>query len=67
MFKKRSKRFVKYTLIIEKVASWFSSVPSSTSVPYYDMGQMLLLQDFPETCFNEYRRINAITRMSNHK
>jgi len=46
---RRSKRFIDHQSIIEKVVTWLSSVPSFSSVPYYDMDDVLLLQFFPES------------------
>ncbi len=45
----RSKRFVPHLSILEKVLTWLSSVPSYSSVPQFDIDDIILLQVFPET------------------
>jgi len=46
---RRSRRFVECTSILEKALSWLMSVPSSSSIPFFEMEEVQLLQDFPET------------------
>ena len=46
---RRSKRFIECTSILEKALSWLKSVPFSSSLPYFEMEEVQLLQDFPET------------------
>ena len=44
-----SKRFIECTSILEKALSLLRSVPFSSSLPYFEMEEVQLLQDFPET------------------
>jgi hypothetical protein len=46
---RRSKRFVESSSILKKVVSWLRSIPYSSSIPNFEMEDILLLQEFPET------------------
>jgi hypothetical protein len=46
---RRSKRFVSNHSIIEKIICWLSSIPSRSSIPSYDIDEIQLLEDFPES------------------
>jgi hypothetical protein len=46
---RRSKRFISNQSIIEKVVSWLASIPSCSSVPAYEIDEIQLLEDFPES------------------
>ena len=46
---RRSKRFVDHQSILERVISWVSSVPSQSSVPFYEIEELSLLKDFAIT------------------
>lgn len=46
---RRSKRFVERLSILEKVISWISSAPTQSSIPFYDIDELLLLEDFSIT------------------
>ena len=46
---RHSKRFIECTLILEKALSWHRLVPFSSSLPYFEMEEVQLLQDFSET------------------
>ena len=46
---RRSKRFIPHQSIIEKVLCWLTSVPSRSSVPWYEIDEIQLLEDFPES------------------
>ena len=45
---RRSKIFIECTSILEKALSWLRSVPFSSSLPYFEMEEVQLLQAFPE-------------------
>ena len=45
----RSKSFIEYISILEKALSWLRSVPFSSSLSYFEMEEVQLRQDFPET------------------
>ena len=49
-----SKRFISHCSIIEKIVGWLSSVPSRSSVPVYEIDEIQLLEDFPESFFSLY-------------
>ncbi len=46
---RKSKRFVDHRSILEKAISWVSSVPDQSSVPFYEMDELSLLEDFAIT------------------
>ncbi|CAF2948356.1 unnamed protein product [Rotaria sp. Silwood2] len=46
---RKSKRFVSNESIIETVVSWLNSVPSLSSIPNYEVDEIQLLEDFPES------------------
>ena len=46
---RRSKRLVEHTSVLEKVICWMASVPSVTTNPEYEMDELILLQEFPES------------------
>jgi hypothetical protein len=46
---RRSKRFISNQSIIEKIVSWLASIPSCSSVPAYEIDEIQLLEDFPES------------------
>ena len=46
---RKSKRFVPYQSIIERVSAWISSVPHNSSVPYFEINDLELLQHFPDS------------------
>jgi hypothetical protein len=45
----RSKRFVSNESVIEKVVRWLNSVPLLSSIPNYELDEIKLLEDFPES------------------
>jgi len=45
----KSKRFVSNESVIETVVSWLSSVSSLSSIPNYELDEIQLLEDFPES------------------
>ena len=46
---RKSKRYIPYQSIIGRVSEWISSVPQYSSVPYFDINDIELLQHFPES------------------
>ncbi|CAF4194111.1 unnamed protein product, partial [Rotaria magnacalcarata] len=46
---RKSKRFVSNESVIETVVNWLNSVPSLSSIPNYEVDEILLLEDFPES------------------
>ena len=44
-----SKRFIPHQSIIEKIIGWMASIPSRSSVPVYEIDEIQLLEDFPES------------------
>jgi hypothetical protein len=46
---RRSKRFVDHKSIVEKACLWLNSVPLNSSTPSYNMEEIMLLHDFPES------------------
>ncbi|CAF3245129.1 unnamed protein product [Rotaria socialis] len=44
-----SKRFIPHQSIIEKIVGWMASIPSRSSVPVYEIDEIQLLKDFPES------------------
>jgi hypothetical protein len=45
----RTKRFINHTSLIEKCASWCTSIPLNESTINYDIDEIRTLVDFPET------------------
>jgi hypothetical protein len=39
----------KFLPVLEKVVNWIASTPSSSSIPYYEMEEVLTLINFPVT------------------
>jgi hypothetical protein len=46
---RRSKRFVEHRFILEKALDWITSIPEYSSVPYFDIEEFSLLEEFPMT------------------
>ena len=46
---RKSKRFVDHRSILERAVAWASSVPLQSSVPFYEMEELSLLEDFTIT------------------
>ncbi len=46
---RKSKRYVDNKSMIEKIAKWLASVPAGSSVPSYDIRDIELLSNFPES------------------
>ena len=46
---RKSKRFVDHRSILERAVAWVSSVPLQSSVPFYEMEELSLLEDFTIT------------------
>jgi len=46
---RKSKRYIPYQSIIGRVSEWISSVPQYSSVPYFEIDDIELLQHFPES------------------
>ena len=46
---RKSKRFIGYKSVLERVIEWLSSVPDDSSVPFFPIEEILTLQEFPET------------------
>ena len=46
---RKSKRFVPYTLILETIVTWLSSIPQKSSVFHYDIQDIELLQSFSDS------------------
>jgi hypothetical protein len=46
---RRSRRFIPNQSILERVVTWLASVPVCSSIPHYEIGDIELLQLFPET------------------
>lgn len=44
-----SKRFVPYNSVLEKIIDWMASVPSRSSVIAYEIDEIQLLENFPES------------------
>ena len=45
----KSKRFVEYTSLLEKCLYWCANVPPYDSIPNYNLEEIMVLADFPET------------------
>ena len=45
----RSKRYVEHTSLLEKYSRWCASVASYESVPNYNLEEVMVLADFPDT------------------
>jgi hypothetical protein len=46
---RRSKRFIPHQSIIEKIVCWLASIPSLCSIPFYEIDEIQLLEDFSES------------------
>ncbi|CAF4125459.1 unnamed protein product [Adineta steineri] len=46
---RKSKRFVPNHSILEKVVTWLSSIPMNSSVPHFEMQDIELLENFPDS------------------
>jgi hypothetical protein len=46
---RRSKRFIANESILGKAIDWLSSIPAHTSLPAFEIDEIRLLQEFPET------------------
>lgn len=46
---RKSKRFVDHRSILERAISWVSSIPDQSSVPFYEIEELSLLEDFAST------------------
>jgi hypothetical protein len=46
---RRSKRFIPHTSIIVRIIEWMASMPSQSSIPVYEMDEIKLLEEFPES------------------
>ena len=44
-----SKRFVRHTSLLERIIRWSSNTPSNESIPNYELDDILVLAEFPDT------------------
>ena len=45
---RKTKRFVPHQPVLERIIRWVSSIPSNSSVPYFEPRDLKALQHFPE-------------------